>query len=82
VVDYAYDYPNGIKRNYGIVSYAELKSGKIKILDREVPTVPISSYVRAREIAEILKDWIRKGEMLLTEPVAPISGAELFPFRS
>ena len=82
VVDYAYDYPNGIKRNYGIVSYAELKSGKIKILDKEVPTVPISSYVRAREIAEILKDWIRKGEMLLTEPVAPISGAELFPFRS
>ncbi len=81
VVDYAYDYPNGIKRNYGFVSYAELKSGKIKVLDKEVPTVPISSYVRAREIAEILKDWIRKGEMLLTEPVAPIPGAELFPFR-
>ncbi len=81
VVDYAYDYPNGIKRNYGIVSYAELKSGKIKVLDKEVPTVPISSYVRAKEIAEILKDWIRKGEMLLTEPVAPIPGAELFPFK-
>ncbi|QJA06363.1 hypothetical protein FVE67_05875 [Thermosulfurimonas marina] len=81
VVDYAYDYPNGIKRHYGIVSYAELKSGKIKVLDKEVPTVPISSYVRAREIAEILKRWIQNGEMLLTEPVAPLPGAELFPFR-
>ncbi|HIE32658.1 MAG TPA: hypothetical protein EYP81_01235, partial [Thermodesulfobacteriaceae bacterium] len=58
------------------------KSGKIKVLDKEVPTVPISSYVRAKEIAEILKDWIKKGEMLLTEPVAPIPGADLFPFRS
>jgi uncharacterized protein (DUF39 family) len=81
VVDYSYDYPNGIKRNYGIVSYAELKSGKINILGKEVPTYPISSFSRAREIAEILKTWIKNGEMLLTEPVDSLPGAKLFPMR-
>jgi uncharacterized protein (DUF39 family) len=28
----------------------------------------LSSYVRALEIARILKGWIEKGEFLLTEP--------------
>lgn len=81
VIDYSYDYPNGIKRNYGIVSYAELKSGKITVLGKEVPTFPISSLPKARKIAEILKNWIKQGEMLLTEPVNPLSGAKLFPMR-
>lgn len=68
VVDYSQDYPNGIKRNYGIVSYAELKSGKINILGKEVSTVPITSFIKSKEVAEILKGWIQRGEMLLTEP--------------
>lgn len=50
------------------VSYAQLRSGSIRIEGREVPTVPLSSYLRAREIAEILKNWIEKGEFLLGEP--------------
>ncbi|RLG12978.1 hypothetical protein DRN73_00910 [Candidatus Pacearchaeota archaeon] len=81
IIDYSYDYPNGIKRNYGIVSYAELKSGKINILGKEVPTYPVSSLLKARQIAEILKSWIKNGEMLLTEPVASLPGATLFPMR-
>ncbi|NPA39047.1 MAG: hypothetical protein GXO57_01175 [Thermodesulfobacteria bacterium] len=81
VIDYSYDYPNGIKRNYGIVSYAELKSGKINIMGKEVPTSPVSSLPKARKIAQILKEWIQKGEMLLTEPVSALPGASLFPMR-
>jgi len=81
VIDYSYDYPNGISRNYGIVSYAELKSGKINIMGKEVPTYPVSSLVKARKIAGILKDWIKKGEMLLSEPVEPLPGASLFPMK-
>lgn len=81
VVDYGHDYPTGIKRSYGTVSYAELKSGKIRILDKEIPTVPLSSYVRAKEIAETLKTWIKEGQFLLTEPQAPLPGTELYPFR-
>ena len=81
VIDYSYDYPNGIKRNYGVVSYAELRSGKINIMGKEVPTAPVSSLPKARKIAQILKEWIQKGEMLLTEPVSALPGASLFPMR-
>ncbi|MBC8392340.1 MAG: hypothetical protein H8E17_07225, partial [Deltaproteobacteria bacterium] len=68
VVDYSYDYPNGISKSYGKVSYAELKSGAIKVKGELVPTVPLSSMVKAREIAEILKRWISKGKFTLGEP--------------
>lgn len=50
------------------VNYAQLRSGSILVEGREIPTVPLSSYVRAKEIAEILKDWIDKGDFLLGEP--------------
>ncbi len=75
VVDYGHDYPNGISKSYGQVSYAELKSGFIRIEGEEVPTVPLSSMVKAREIAQTLKEWIGKGEFLLGEPqfTLPIS---------
>jgi uncharacterized protein (DUF39 family) len=68
VVDYGNDYPGGEARSLGRVSYAELKSGTIQFNGKEVPTVPLSSYVRALEIASILKEWIKKGEFFLTEP--------------
>ncbi len=68
LIDYGNDYPNGISRSHGQVSYAELKSGVIRFNDREIPTVPLSSVVRAREIALTLKDWIQRGDFLLGEP--------------
>jgi uncharacterized protein (DUF39 family) len=68
VVDYGNDYPRGKSRNYGRVSYAQLKSGSITIEGREIPTVPLSSMVKAREIADLLKQWIRAGDFLLGEP--------------
>jgi uncharacterized protein (DUF39 family) len=68
IVDYGHDYPNGISKSYGKVSYAELKSGHINFRGEEIQTVPLSSIVRAREIAEILKEWILKGEFLIGEP--------------
>jgi uncharacterized protein (DUF39 family) len=55
VIDYGNDYPRGKSKSLAQVSYAELKSGAIKVKGRTVPTVPLSSMVRAREIAELLK---------------------------
>lgn len=69
IQDYSSDYPNREGSNLGRVSYAELRSGKITVMGKEVPTTPLSSYLKAREIAEILKEWIRSGSFLLTEPV-------------
>lgn len=68
VVDYGNDYPNGVTKSYGQVSYAELKSGSITFKGETVPTVPLSSMVRAREIAEILKKKISQGKFTLGEP--------------
>ncbi len=75
VVDYGQAYPQGIKGSLGEVNYAQLKSGKITVQGREVPTGNLSSYSKAVEIANILKDWIKKGEFLLSEPVAYLPGA-------
>ena len=68
IIDYASDYPNGVGKSYGQVSYAQLKSGSITVQGKEVPTVPLSSVVRAREIADILKKKISAGRFLLGEP--------------
>lgn len=76
VVDYSDSYPNLKPEVLGEVNYAQLRSGKITVRGKEVPTGSLSSYAKAREIAEILKEWISKGEFLLTQPVAPIPGAE------
>ena len=68
VVDYGNDYPKGEGTKLGQVSYAELKSGTIRFNGQDVPAVPLSSYIRALEIARILKGWIEKGDFLLSEP--------------
>ena len=76
IMDYSEDYPQRKPDVLGEVSYAELKSGRIKVQGKDVPTASLSSYFKAVEIARILKTWIEKGEFLLTEPVAPLPGAE------
>jgi len=76
VVDYAEAYPQRKPDILAEVSYAELKSGKIKVQGQEVPAASLSSYPGAVEIASILKEWINKGEFLLTEPVTPLPGVE------
>jgi len=81
VVDYSEDYPSGRSRALAHVSYAELKSGRIAVQGKAVPTAPLSSYPMAREIASTLKEWIVAGRFLLGEPVQriPDCGASLTP---
>jgi len=76
VVDYSEAYPQMKSDILGEVSYAQLKSGKIIIQGKEVPTASLSSYPGAVEIATTLKEWILSGKFLLTEPVAPLPGVE------
>ena len=76
IVDYSEAYPQREPDIVGEVSYAELKSGHIKAQGKDVPTSSLSSYLKAVEIAGILKKWIEAGEFLLTEPVAPLPGVE------
>ncbi len=76
VVDYSHDYPERIGKSLCEVTYAQLKSGKIKVNGKTVSTYPISSYSMALEIASVLKEWIQTGDFLLSSPVAPIPGID------
>ncbi|MDZ7699123.1 MAG: homocysteine biosynthesis protein [Deltaproteobacteria bacterium] len=76
IIDYGRDYPKGEAVSLGRVSYAELKSGTIRLDGQDIPTVPLSSYVRAVEIARLLKDQIEKGAFLLTQPIETLPSGE------
>ena len=76
VVDYSDAYPNRKSDTLGEVSYARLKSGSIEVAGKEVPTASLSSYPKAVEIAQTLKEWIQKGDFTLTEPSVPLPGVE------
>jgi L-aspartate semialdehyde sulfurtransferase len=76
IVDYSQAYPQGISGTLGEVNYKQLKSGKIHLNGKEIPTGALSSYSRAKEIAEELKSWIKKGDFVLSEPVSPLPGIE------
>lgn len=53
--------------------YKELKSGIIELNGVEIPTSPLSSNKKALQVARELKNWIDKGEFLLTQPVQKLS---------
>lgn len=68
VVDYSSDYPNALDRVIAEVTYQELKSGTIVVQGKEIPTAAMSSYKKAKEIADMLKTWIQEGNFELSEP--------------
>ncbi len=72
VKDYGYDYPNGIPRELARVSFEELRSGEVTVNGKKTATVPVTSYSMSLEVADKLKEWIEKGDFLLTEKVDDI----------
>ena len=76
VVDYSEAYPQCIPGSLGEVNYRQLKSGKIVFQGKEVPTSGLSSYLKAREIAQTLKEWIAAGKFFLSRPVEPIPSVD------
>lgn len=79
VVDYSEAYPNGKSDVLAEVNYKQLKSGSIEVKGKKIPTSGISSYKRALEIANDLKEKIKKGEFLLTQKVADIPCGDKAP---
>jgi uncharacterized protein (DUF39 family) len=76
VVDYSDAYPQCIPGSIGEVNYKQLKSGRIMVQGKEIPTAGLSSYIKAREIARTLKEWIETGKFLLTQPVELLPSAD------
>ncbi len=67
VIDYSVS--EGPKPVLARVSYAELKSGQIDINGKSVKTSPLTSLVKSREIAELLKVKIQAGSFELQKPI-------------
>ncbi|OKH26998.1 homocysteine biosynthesis protein [Chroogloeocystis siderophila] len=76
IVDFSI--PRRVRPTFGLVSYAQLKSGRIMIEGKPVRAAPLASMFLSRQIAITLKQWIEAGKFTLTEPVAPISKERSF----
>ncbi len=70
IVDFSI--PRRVRPTFGLVSYAQLKTGRITIEGKSVRVAPLASVFLSRQVAVELKQWIEKGEFTLTEPVASI----------
>ncbi len=67
IIDYSI--PKRSKPVIKQVNYQQLRSGSITIGNKKIPTAPLSSLAKAREVALELKQWIQAGSFLLSEPV-------------
>ncbi len=70
VIDFAI--PRRVRPTFGLVSYAQLKSGSLKLNGQTVRVAPLASLRLSHQVAEVLKGWIETGTFLLTEAVAPL----------
>ena len=69
-IDYS---TGGLKMpSLGRVSYAQLRSGKVELRGKIVPTASLSSLYMAREIAQILKNNIADNNFTITEPIKQV----------
>jgi L-aspartate semialdehyde sulfurtransferase len=76
IVDFSI--PRRVRPTFGLVTYAQLKSGKIKIENKAVRVAPLTSIALGRQVALELKEWIEAGKFLLTEPVVEIPSDRAF----
>ena len=76
IVDFSI--PRRVRPTFGLVSYEQLKSGKIKIEGKTVRVAPLASIYRSRQVAIELKAAIDRGEFLLTEAVAKLPNDRAF----
>jgi len=67
IIDYSF--PHRERPSLGWVNYKQLREGNITIRGENVPTSPLSSYAKAREIAQKLKEEILNGKFLLQQPI-------------
>lgn len=63
------DYGTSGKPALGRCSFEELQSGQVLLDGKSIKTAPLSSLYKARQIAQLLKSWIVKGEFTLQEPI-------------
>jgi L-aspartate semialdehyde sulfurtransferase len=68
IVDFSI--PRRVRPTFGLVSYAQLMSGRVNIDGKSVRVAPLASLYLSRQVAMELQAEIRSGSFLLSEPVA------------
>ena len=76
IIDYSIPHLN--KPSLGWVNYKQLHDGEILIRGKAIPTSSLSSYAKAREIAQKLKEEISNGKFLLQKPIQKLPAEEEF----
>lgn len=76
VVDFSI--PRRVRPTFGLVSYQQLKSGRVTIDGKSVRVAPLASLYLSRQVALELKQWITAGTFTLTEFVAPLPADRAF----
>ena len=71
--------PRRVRPTFGLVTYAQLKSGQLKIDGKKVRVAPLASIAFSRLVAEELKNEIDQGKFTLTEPVTFLPKNTAFP---
>lgn len=72
-----YSVTSGQKPMLKKISYEELMRGNVELDGKLIPTAPLSSIKKAREIAELLKQSIINGEFVMTESVSSLPKANV-----
>ncbi|MBD1936143.1 homocysteine biosynthesis protein [Microcoleus sp. FACHB-68] len=70
IVDFSI--PRRVRPTFGLVSYAQLKTGRITIDGKSVRVAPLASIFLSHQVALELKQWILLSQFTLSEPVAPL----------
>ncbi|MEL7350454.1 MAG: homocysteine biosynthesis protein [Cyanobacteria bacterium P01_A01_bin.116] len=70
VIDFSI--PRRVRPTFGLVSYAQLKSGQLNLDGKRVRTAPLSSLYLAQQVALDLKQRIDDSEFELTDSVVPL----------
>ncbi|MBM3707777.1 MAG: hypothetical protein FJW61_01170 [Actinobacteria bacterium] len=73
---YDYSIQRRNRPSHGRINYKQLRSGSIILNGKKVATGGLSSYFKARQISEVLKNLIKEGNFYLTNPVAPLPKEE------
>jgi CBS domain-containing protein len=67
-----YGVPSRNRPSLRKVTYAELQSGSVELNGEDVRTSSLSSFRRARQVANELKHWVECGKMTLALPTRAI----------
>jgi len=76
VVDYSSSYQERRAKVIKYLTYKELRSGEVEIMGKKVKTASLSSLYKARKLANILKNLIKKKNFYLTQKVRDLPGPD------